>query len=430
MKRESRHHLNASETKALKPSPLQRTKSQDSAGRGILLRRSRSMISVKDQSACPPDARSRESSSHQSRSMTPSRLLKGGRTMNESIQFMDLVAEQQLKEIRARRNQFMIDRSSKGGSTTKAGNRDQSKQRKHDGSRRAGLGLGRQNDTEGIVHKDRQPSSSRPRQDRWAADAPRQENVTTIGQGRNHGRNVARDTSRLRPTMSRPSTPREPRQSERRDYEGQGSYSGSGAGRGEEASVRGSGRHSSMPRHGRRDLDLQDQESFEDYSTGQRRNHVRDGGPDMSRSRQITSRSTTPTREPQQQRRDGEDSRDHSRDKMRSGSRGRGFVDRLSSFIGSFDSSGRQEQHATKREAKVSERLKRDMIDFDSLMTAIGNDPKNSLGAEFAVVELGDEGSAVQTHAILMNRDDIEDQLRARGSSNLHKRQPTPTRRW
>ena len=45
-------------------------------------------------------------------------------------------------------------------------------------------------------------------------------------------------------------------------------------------------------------------------------------------------------------------------------------------------------------------------------MKAIENDKKNSLGAEFAVVELGDEESAVQTHAILMNRDDVEDRLR------------------
>lgn len=60
---------------------------------------------------------------------------------------------------------------------------------------------------------------------------------------------------------------------------------------------------------------------------------------------------------------------------------------------------------------QMSDRMRRHMMTFDSLMQAIENDKKNKLGAEFAVVELGDEDNAVQTHAILMNREDVEDQL-------------------
>ncbi len=63
-----------------------------------------------------------------------------------------------------------------------------------------------------------------------------------------------------------------------------------------------------------------------------------------------------------------------------------------------------------------SERMMKQMMTFDSLMKAIENDKKNSLGAEFAVVELGDEENAVQTHAILMNRDDVEGQLSVLGT--------------
>jgi hypothetical protein len=152
---------------------------------------------------------------------------------------------------------------------------------------------------------------------------------------------------------------------------------------------------------------------FEDYpSQVLVENSQRNGGfeveQEMSQIRQTYSRSPTPGNH--RHRNDGRDFSGHSRDEVRSTSRLKDLAGRLSSVVGSFDSTGRQVRHEKKR----SEKLKQDMMDFDSLMKAIGDDEKNTLGAEFAFVELGDEENTIHTHAILMNRDDIEDQLRAR----------------
>lgn len=92
--------------------------------------------------------------------------------------------------------------------------------------------------------------------------------------------------------------------------------------------------------------------------------------------------------------------------------RGLGITNRLSSILGGGE--GKDRRGHFKEKAAMSERMMKHMMTFDSLMKEIENDKKNALGAEFAVVELGDEESAVQTHAILMNRDDVEDQLHRR----------------
>jgi hypothetical protein len=103
------------------------------------------------------------------------------------------------------------------------------------------------------------------------------------------------------------------------------------------------------------------------------------------------------------------------------GSRGMAAGGRFSTMRGGADTTSRHKpwgssngdghSDGSKDSSLLSDRMMKHMMTFDSLMRAIEKDKKNTLGAEFAVVELGDEENAVQTHAILMNRDDVEGQL-------------------
>ena len=113
------------------------------------------------------------------------------------------------------------------------------------------------------------------------------------------------------------------------------------------------------------------------------------------------------------------------------GSRARkkGLAGQLGSFLGSEGGGSRgklpdqDSPSINSSEASVlSARMRKHMMTFDNLMRAIENDKKNELGAEFAVVELGDDENVVQTHAILMNRDDVEDQLSLLGSNDKRLR--------
>jgi hypothetical protein len=101
--------------------------------------------------------------------------------------------------------------------------------------------------------------------------------------------------------------------------------------------------------------------------------------------------------------------------------RGRGIAKRLSSILGATKAN-ELKGHLNNENEMMSQRMMKHMMTFDSLMKAIENDKKNELGAEFAVVELGDEETAVQTHAILMNRVDVEDQLNALGATSRKRR--------
>jgi len=397
------------------PPPLQRSSSNDSAGRGgLFLRRARSMTPTKDRST-RQDSQSAGSSifhrsrtSSRSRPMTPNRLFKSKRNMNESIQLMDLVAEQKLMEIRARRYNSVASSSQGGGESDvflPEKGRGRSKHTRRE------LEELRQDSVEEVIRKKqgehrRQPAfgleevpeapSSRGfptsrgvhEQRYQAIDQGRRGSYTEVDATVNQERN---------PTIQ--SYWRDSKQVEaisQVSYDEWGEEERRGRSRGRDRTLEGSHhRHQSYSRSLSPQHDLQRQ-GYERMPGSQQR----------TSTNEVRSISTG---------KDRDSTSDHGRNASRSTSRGKGLASRWSSIVGSTDgASGRNLHREKKRDAKSSERFRQDMMDFDTLMKAIESDKKNTLGAEFAVVELGDDNHVVQTHAILMNRDDIEDQLRAR----------------
>ena len=447
---------------AIKVIPLQRSQSSDSMGRGLFLRRSRSATPTKEASL-HPDVQSSGSSlfqrsrlSSDSRPMTPNRFVKSRSNMNDSIRFMDLVAEQQLKEIRARRNQLVGDVSPREGhvQVTDA----PQKERKSS--------AGRRKSEEAIGHNRRwltnNNKSKQQTPHKQPVEMPRHESaVESMSLGRpvddaeRHpacGVGAREESTRNFRNSSRSRSPREPRHQRQRNLdEGRRAShprTNDNEQRDDVATTQHQERHASWNMRSsrttredlRQALESNSQESYyddcDDVSYFQRNRSLESDVREQSNFRRSLSRSPSPRKERQHRHNHVRDSsrigvarddmrstsrgkdRDISgyspRDEVRSSSRGKGLAGRLSSILGSFDTPGRQDhqpQEKQRHPPKLSDKLKHDMMDFDTLMKAIGDDRKNTLGAEFAVVELGDEESAIQTHAILMNRHDIEHQL-------------------
>ena len=450
----------------IKVVPLQRSQSSDSMGRGRFLRRARSATPTKED-ALHPDVQSSGSSlfqrsrlSSESRPTTPNRLVKSGSNMNDSIRFMDLVAEQQLKEIRARRN-YRVSNIGPGDGLVHVTDAPQ-KERKNAAGRRKSEGAivnkrrwltngkkSRQVPHELPVEMTRHESAEEFMSHGRLGDDTQRHPTHRVVLGREmanrssfrngsrspsprepeHHRQRIRDESRR---ASHPRTEDEPRDDfARSQYTQQRHFSRTRSSNRGEQDYRQPWESTSQ--------ELYYDEDPENINHFQR-NRSLERGMEQSKFRRSISRSPSPRTE-RQQRHDnvrdirenglrtdgmrstsrGKDRRDSGgytdRDEVRSSSRGKGLAGRLSSILGSFDTAGRpglQPHHEQQRHpppSKLSDKLKYDMMDFDTLMNAIGNDRKNTLGAEFAVVELGDEETAIQTHAILMNRQDIEHQL-------------------
>jgi hypothetical protein len=447
---------------AIKVIPLQRSQSSDSVGRGLFLRRSRSATPTKEVSL-HPDVQSSGSSlfprsrlSSESRPMTPNRFVKSRSNMNDSIRFMDLVAEQQLKEIRARRNHLVGDVSPREGHV-QVTDAPQKERKSTAGRRKSEEAIGRNRRwlTSNNKPKQQTPHKQPVEMSRHESAVEFMSIGRPVDDSKRHparGVGAREESTRSLRNSSRSPSPREPRHQPQRIFD-QGRHAShprtnDNEQRDDFATTQHQERHASWNMRSsrttredhRQPLESNSQESYyddsDDVSPFQRNRSLESDVREQSNFRRSLSRSPSPRKERQHRHKHVRDSirigvarddmrttgrgkdRDISgyaaRDEVRSSSQGKGLAGRLSSILGSFDTPGRQDhqpQEKQRHPSKLSDKLKHDMMDFDTLMKAIGDDRKNTLGAEFAVVELGDEESAIQTHAILMNRHDIEHQL-------------------